>query len=131
MSRSLSILAVAAAAVMAAPTVMAGDGLRVEVPFQFVLAGQPLPSGEYRLEVDATARVVHVYSPAGRHVATALCRTEPTASHEVGLVFHTHAGQRFLRAVNTGSGFEVTLPVVAAERAAAAQDASRPSVGLP
>jgi hypothetical protein len=131
MSRSLSVLAVAAAAMMAAPRATAGETVRVEVPFQFVLAGQPLPGGEYRVEVDPTARVVHVYSPAGRHVATALCQTAPSASREVGLVFHTHAGQRFLKAVTTGRGFDVTLPVVAAERAAAAQDASRPSIGLP
>jgi hypothetical protein len=131
MSRSLSILAVAAAAVVAVPQVRAGETVRVEVPFQFVMAGQPLPGGEYRLEVDATARVVHVYSPAGRHVATALCQTEPSVSREVGLVFHTHAGQRFLKAVTTGRGFEVALPEVKAERAAAAQDASRPAAGQP
>lgn len=133
MSRKLSILAVvAAAALVAAPLATAGETVKVEVPFQFVLAGQPLPGGEYRFEVDPAAGVVHVYAPAGRHVATALCQTAPSAAREVGLVFHKHAGQRFLKAVATGHGFDVTLPEVRAERAAEASDAgARPAVGLP
>jgi hypothetical protein len=133
MSRKLSILAVAAAAALvAAPKATAGDTVKVEVPFQFVLAGQPLPGGEYRFEVEAAAGVVHIYSPAGRHVATALCQSAPNASREVGLVFHKHAGQRFLKAVTTGHGVDVTLPEVRAERAAEASDATaRPTAGMP
>jgi hypothetical protein len=133
MSRKLSVLAVlAVAALVAAPKAMAGDTVKVQVPFQFVLAGQTLPGGDYRFEIDETARVVHVYSPESRHLMTALCQTAPSAGREIGLVFHKHAGQRFLKAVTTGHGFDVTLPEVRAERAAEASDAAaRPAVGMP
>ncbi|MFN8096504.1 MAG: hypothetical protein U0599_30540 [Vicinamibacteria bacterium] len=132
MSRKLSVLAVAAvAAALAAPKATAGETVKVHLPFEFVLAGQPLPGGDYRFEIDETARVVHVYAPSGRHLTTALCQAQPNAAREVGIVFHKHAGQRFLKAVTTGHGSEVTLPEVSAERAAEAADVARPVVGLP
>lgn len=133
MSRKLSILSmVAVAAVAAAPRAVAGERVKVDVPFEFVVAGQPLPSGEYRFEMDETTRIVHVYSKARRHVALTVCQPVPNASREVGLVFHKHAGQRFLKAVSTGHGFDMTLPTAPAEKMAEAADGvGRPIAGMP
>lgn len=126
MSTTLSVLTmVALAAATAVPPTTAGDLVRVDVPFAFVLAGRPLPSGEYRFEMDETTRVVHVHSKARGHVAVSVCQPVPATSREVGLVFHKHAGQRFLKAVTTGHGVDIALPTTPAERAAEAADAAR------
>jgi len=123
MIKSLSILSMAAAATMAAaPRAMAADLVKVDVPFEFVVAGQPLPSGEYRFVMDENASIVHVYSKARGHVALAVCQTVPKATREVGLVFHKHAGQRFLKSVATDRGFDASLPTTHAERVAEAAD---------
>ena len=52
MTKSLKILAMAAAvSALAAPSALALDSyvLKVDVPFDFVVADQQLPSGEYRV----------------------------------------------------------------------------------
>ncbi len=55
MTKSMKILAMAAAvSVLAAPCALAMDNvvLKVDVPFDFVVADQQLPSGEYRIVKD-------------------------------------------------------------------------------
>jgi hypothetical protein len=130
MSKTLSILwVVAIAAVAVAPRASAGD-VKAEVPFPFVVAGQPLPSGEYRFQLDETTRLVHVYLKA-RHVAVTMCQLTPSATREAQLVFHRHAGQRFLKAVSTGHGFVVALPTSPTEIAAQKSDTlGRPIAGM-
>ncbi len=130
MSKTLSILwVVAIAAVAAAPRASAGD-VKADVPFPFIVAGRPLPSGEYRFQLDETARVVHVYLKA-RHVAVTMCQLEPSATREVQLVFHKHAGQRFLKAVSAGHGLVVALPTTPMEMAAQKAEAlGRPIGGM-
>lgn len=123
MFKKVSVLSVVAvAAVATAPRAVAGDLVKVEVPFEFVVDGRPLPSGEYRFELDETARIMHVYAKARGHVAITVFQVAPSAMKEPGLAFHTHAGQRFLKTVSTGRGYDVALPTTHAERVAKAAD---------
>jgi hypothetical protein len=134
MSRKLSILSmVALAAAAAAPQALADDLVKVNVPFEFVVDGRPLPSGEYRFELDDAARVVHVYAKARGHVAVTVFQAAPSTTKEPGLAFHKHAGQRFLKTVSTGHGLEISLPTTHAERVAEAADVAGKTVavGLP
>jgi hypothetical protein len=132
MSRKLSILSMAAVtALAAAPRASAGDLVKVDVPFEFVLAGKPLPSGEYRFETDPASRLVRVTSKERGHVALTMCQLVPATSGAVGLLFHQHGGRRFLKAVTTGHTLQVALPTTRAEKEAAAADAAgRPVAAL-
>jgi hypothetical protein len=134
MSRKLNVLSmVALAAAAAAPRALADDLVRVDVPFEFVVDGRPLPSGEYRFELDEAARVVHVYAKTRGHVAVTVFQSAPSTTKEAGLAFHNHAGQRFLKTVSTGHGLEISLPTTQAERVAEAADGASKTVavGLP
>jgi hypothetical protein len=123
MFEKLSVLSmVAVAAVAAAPRAVADDLVRVDVPFEFVVDGRPLPSGEYRFELDQAARIVHVRSKDRGHVAMTVFQTAPSATKEAGVAFHKHAGQRFLKTVSTGHGYDIALPTTHAERVAEAAD---------
>jgi hypothetical protein len=121
MKKSLWILSTAAVAAMAAaPLVQAAEIVKVNVPFAFVLADQPLPSGEYRFVREEGSRVVEVYSKAKGHVGVAACMPAASQMPAVGLVFHRHGDQHFLKLVNMRDGLAVSLPTSNAERVAEA-----------
>jgi len=126
MIKSLKVLSmVAVAAVAAAPCAQASDILNVKVPFEFVLAGQPLPSGEYQFVKSDYPGAVQVYSKARGRMVTAVCMAAPTTMPEVGLLFHKHGEQHFLKLIRIGDT-TVALPTSEAEkRSEAAQAAGR------
>jgi len=131
MMKSVRILSmVAAASMAAAPWALATEVVKVDVPFDFVVAGQPLPSGEYRFVTGENATLVHVYSKTRGHVALAVCQPVPNGKEDAGLVFHQHSGQRFLKTVVTGHGLEISLPTTRAERVAEAADGVGPAVAV-
>ncbi len=133
MTKNLRILAVAAAAsVLAAPAARAMDGvvLKVAVPFGFVVAGQPLPSGEYRIVKGQDAGVVRIYSKDREHLVTALCVPAPADLKEGGeLVFERQGDQRVLKSIRTANSHAAELIDSQAEKEARAPDAA--AVGMP
>jgi len=119
----LSMVAVAAFAV--APRAQASDILKVNVPFDFVLAGQQLPSGEYQFVKSADPSVVQVYSKTRGRVGMVTYMPAPSAMPETGLTFHKHGEQHFLKAISIGRT-TIALPTTQAERVAeAAQGVGR------
>jgi hypothetical protein len=126
MLKALKVLSMAMVAAMAvAPRAQASDALKANVPFDFVVAGQAMPSGEYQFVRSEDPRVVQVYSrERGRVVITAYTAA-PAAMPEAGLVFHKIGEQRFLKSISIGRT-TIALPTTRAERlAAAAQGAGR------
>lgn len=123
MKKSVWILSTAAVTAMAAaPLVQAAETVKVNVPFAFVLADQPLPSGEYRFVREEGSRVVEVYSKAKGHVGVAACMPATSRVSAAGLVFHRHGDQHFLKQVNMGGGLAVSLPTSPGERLAEAAE---------
>jgi hypothetical protein len=121
----LSTVAVAVVALAAAPRAQASDILNVKVPFDFVLAGQPLPSGEYQFVRSDYPGVVQVYSKARGRMLTAVCVAAPTTMPEVGLLFHKHGGQHFLKLIRLGD----TTVSLAASQAERRSEAARGGAG--
>jgi hypothetical protein len=125
MMRSVKILSMAAAiSVLAAPGVRA-DKVTVKgaVPFDFVVAGQSLPSGEYRFVRTDGPGILHVYSTTTwKHVATLFCRALPTdPGAGTQLVFEKHGRQHFLRSIQSEDGSGLYLPETRSEREAQAR----------
>ncbi len=113
MIKKVSVLTMAAAALaLAAPTARAETiVLKANVPFDFVVAGRTLPSGEYRFVQSDNRAVVLIESTAGEHLATVVCHGVPqTASEAKRLVFHRHGSQRFLKVIRGGDGTGIYLP---------------------
>jgi hypothetical protein len=135
MTRSTRILAMAAAvAVLAAPCALAMDGavLKVNVPFDFVVADQQLPSGEYRIVKGQDTGVVRIYSKAQKHLVTAFCVPAPSDVAKGGeLVFHKHGSQRFLKSIRTADGFGASLLESRTEKEAQASGNAAVAVGMP
>jgi hypothetical protein len=125
MIKGLTVLSMLAVAAIAAPRAQASDILKAHVPFDFVLAGQTLPSGEYRFVRSVDPKFVQVYSKTRGHVGMAAYVPASTAMPESGLVFHKHGDQHFLKSISIGST-TVALPQTHAERVAeAAQGVGR------
>jgi len=105
------LMAALAVAVVAAPGVQAATVARnVEVPFEFVVADQQLPSGVYRIEQEPDARMITIVSEDSEH--RAVVHSVPMAPCEKGkgmLVFSKSGEQRYLRTIRTGDGSGVSL----------------------
>ncbi len=125
--KSMTILAVAAAA-LAAPSVHAGVVLKAHIPFEFVVADQQLPSGDYRIVQEE--RLVKIYSQSGEQLAIALWLPQQTrgAKGHWNLVFHRHGGQHFLKVIGGGDGDGAYFPETTAERGARTRAASAATV---
>jgi hypothetical protein len=131
--KSVGILTMAVAAtVLAAPGAMANSvALRVQVPFDFVVADQHLPRGEYRFVHEQAGGLVRIYSKSGGQVAIA--RWAPRAMPVWGsgmLVFHKYGNKRFLTAIRTNDGGEARLPKTRSEDEARAGGSSPTTVAL-
>jgi len=75
----------AAVFLLAAPGVMADNvALKVDVPFDFVVADRHLPSGEYRFVQGENPGVVRIYSKTQGHMATVLARACPRPRRRAG-----------------------------------------------
>jgi hypothetical protein len=117
--KSVKVLSMAAAmAIVTAPAALASDVVKVDVPFDFVMAGQQLPSGEYTFVKGDNPRIVQVFSNQ-RHVGVAVGLAEPKGASVTGLTFHRHGEQYFLKAIS-GQGLDFSLPTSQAERVAEA-----------
>jgi hypothetical protein len=131
--KSVGILTMAVAAtVLAAPGAMANSvALRVQVPFDFVVADQHLPRGEYRFVHEQAGGLVRIYSKSGGQVAVA--QWAPRAMPVWGsgmLVFHKYGSRRFLTAIRTNDGGEARLPKTRSEDEARAGGSSPTTVAL-
>ena len=125
-SAKVLVMLAAAAAVVAASGVQASDvALNVQVPFDFVVADQQLPSGDYHVVQDQDARLVKIY--AEDDVLVAVAHWVPTASGDRGsarLVFQKCGDQRFLKVIRASNGTGAYLPTTHNERVALARMAS-------
>ena len=132
MMKSLKVLTLVAT-VAAVPCARAADLVQVDVPFNFVVAGQQLPSGVYLFEPSENGRIVQVYTRNYRHLALAVSVPERGRMEQPGLVFHKHGDRHFLKAISTGNGLGVSLPTTQAEKTAeAAQgDGREVAIGRP
>ncbi len=97
-------VAVAAATLWSVPRAQAGSVvLRAEIPFEFVVGEQRLPSGEYRIVQDPWR--VRIYSKDGAQVAVVHWLPQTTSGNgSWKLVFHTYGSQRFLRLIADRGG---------------------------
>ena len=122
--KSVNILMMAAAAVLAAPCAQAGNVvLKAQIPFDFVVADRQLPAGEYRIVQEHW--LVKVYSQSGDQLAVVHWLPQTTDSHgSWNLVFHRYGGQRFLKVIGGRDGSGAYLPERALERKARADRAS-------
>jgi hypothetical protein len=127
--KSVTILAVAAAA-LAAPCVQAGGVvLKARIPFNFVVADQQLPSGEYRIVQEE--HLVKVYSQSGEQLAVAHWVPQQTKSDDRSrLVFHRHGDQRFLKVIGGADGNGAYFPETSAERGARTHAATSTTVSV-
>jgi hypothetical protein len=120
MMKSVRVFSMAAAALLAAaPGALANDAVKVTVPFDFVVAGQALPSGDYLFVRGDNPRIVQVLRGGHTHVAVALGLAEPSRSLATELTFHRYGQQYFLKTVS-GNGLDLALPKTQAERVAEA-----------
>jgi hypothetical protein len=125
--KSIAILTVAAAAVvLTAPSARAnGPVLKVTVPFDFVIANQTFPSGEYRLVQELDSRLLRIYSKTGRPLAITTWRPADTTTQDRGtIVFHRYGDRRFLRTIHPTAGAGACLSETVAERQARASGTS-------
>jgi hypothetical protein len=125
--KSTSILMMAtAAAILIAPCAQAqGVVVKVRVPFDFVVADQVLPSGEYQFVQQQDPRLVRIYSKA--HAPQAIAYFIPMTAAPTGkasLVFHKYGNQRFLKMICDCGGSGAYLPKLRKERQAQARGES-------
>ena len=129
--KSVKMLMLAvAASMLGAPCVMADNVVvKVQVPFDFVVADRHLPSGEYSFVQEQESRVVRIYSESREPLAVA--HWQPLVAGAKGnakLVFHKHGGQRFLRMIRATGGGGAYLPECGAEKAQRAAESGRSAV---
>jgi hypothetical protein len=96
-----------------------GRRVKVRVPFDFVVADQVLPSGEYQFVQQQDPRLVRIYSKA--HVPMAVATFLPTTvapSGKATLVFHKYGTQRFLKSICDCGGSGAYLSKTRKERQA-------------
>lgn len=115
MKKSLKVLALAAGAALLTAAGALAEPVKVtaQVPFDFVVADQQLPSGEYRFVTSDEPGLVLIYSAkTGEHVATVLGRALPASADERGqLVFDRYGSDRFLNRIRSADGVGVFLPI--------------------
>lgn len=119
--KSARILTMAVVATVLAASGATADGvvLRVQVPFDFMVADQQLPSGEYRFVHEQDAGLVRIYSKSGGQVASA--QWTPRAMPVWGsgtLVFRKCGSKHMLKAIRTDDGGETRLPEARSEAGA-------------
>ena len=125
MKRVMILTMAVAAAALAAPSAQAsGVVLKARIPFDFVVADQQLPSGDYRIVQEG--HLVKVYSRSGEQLAIAQYLPEQARSGDGRwrLVFHKHGSQRFLKVIGSGDGNGAYLPETNAGRGARTHAAS-------
>ena len=123
MKKSATILAAAAAALLAAPLVQADDvTVKAKVPFDFQVGDRQLPSGEYRFVMRDDPATLLVYSEStGEHLATVLSGSlAPGRGAGAQLAFDRHGKQHFLKSVRGIGGPGAYLPETGGEAGAEA-----------
>lgn len=101
--KKMALMVAAAVAMAAAPAAMAGDaGLTAKVPFEFVVADQHLPSGEYQLVQDEQNRRLWIYSADELVAVTHWVPVGGESSGAAGLVFRKLGDTRVLTALRAG-----------------------------
>jgi hypothetical protein len=128
--KSVTILMVAAAVLAAPRAHSASVVLKAHIPFDFVVADQQLPSGEYQIVQDHS--LVKIYSQSGEQLAIAHWLPQTAAGNvSSSLVFHRCGSQRFLRVIGNGDGSGAYLPETRSERGARTGGASATVVATP
>jgi hypothetical protein len=113
----MAAAAVLATAVLAAPCAQAGVVLKAQIPFDFLVADQWLPSGEYRIVQDHW--LVKLYAEGGAQVAVAHWLPQTTSGNgSWNLVFHRYGSQRFLKVIAGSDERCAYLPETRMEREA-------------
>lgn len=83
-----------------------GGGLRVNIPFDFVVGTQKLTAGQYTVEESQINGVMTLYGVESKQTATVL--TEPSAPRatdtEARLTFEKHDGSTYLVRVLSATG---------------------------
>ncbi len=126
-------LAAAALLALAAPGALAADRvvLRVEIPFNFVVADQQLPAGSYRIVEAQDPGAVRIYSADQKHLLSTFClQASPDVSQGRTLVFHKHDGRYFLKTIRGADGFGAYLPETRTEKQAQASARSATAVAM-
>jgi hypothetical protein len=124
MKKSATILAAAAAALLAAPLAQADDvTVKAKVPFDFQVGDRQLPSGEYRFVMRDDPAALLVYSEStGEHLATVLSGSlAPDRGAGAQLAFDRHGKQHFLKSVRGLGGPGAYLQETGGEGRAEAQ----------
>ncbi len=126
-------LAAAGLLALAAPSVLAADRvvLKVEIPFNFVVADQQLPAGSYRIVEAQDPGAVRIYSNGQKHLLTTFClQASPDLAQRRTLVFHRHDGRYFLKTIRGADGFGAYLPETRSEKQAQASARSATAVAM-
>jgi hypothetical protein len=125
MIKSVRILAVAAAAsLLAAPCALAERVVvKADIPFDFVVAGRLIPSGEYVFVVTDDPGLVQIRSASsGAHFAAVPCSPlTRDARGATRVVFDRHGSEQFLKTIHSWDGSGVYLAETPAERQAEAR----------
>lgn len=94
------------AGLMVPANAQAQDQIVVTIPFQFVVAGQTVPAGEYRIaRLDDSEPTILLLSSLENHANIAVLRaiTKEPANGKAKLDFTTVGDQRFLSRIETAN----------------------------
>jgi hypothetical protein len=126
MSRTVSItaLGLGLAALASSPALaLAPEPIVVHVPFEFSVANETLPAGDYRINPlnDLDRDVLEIRSTDGHHAVLTFVEDGPIASGtaEPDLVFDRYGTKEFLRVVRLPREPEAIVEPTGAEIAAA------------
>ena len=100
------LLALAGFGLMVPANAQAQDQIVVTIPFQFVVAGQTVPAGEYRIaRLDDSEPTILLLSSLENHANIAVLRaiTKEAANGKAKLDFTTVGDQRFLSRIETAN----------------------------
>jgi hypothetical protein len=105
MKRNLVLLGIAAVLFSITGLALAGEEIRVNVPFAFYANHQLLPAGEYTIQMGAlgtgSASSVAIRGKSGTGVAILLTRPVPSQNAKPGqMVFHQYGSKHFLSSIS-------------------------------
>lgn len=132
MKKNLVVLSFVVMFGLMAGFTLAGENMRIEVPFAFYVDNHLFPAGEYRFDMNrdshAIGSLVNVWAPKGadnRILMTTAGKEKDTTANQ--LVFNKYGQKLFLSAVAI-HGYKATLKVQSLERELRSQAVQTPSI---
>jgi hypothetical protein len=101
-----------------------GDGFNVNIPFDFIVAGQTLPAGQYTISTTSMTGVQAIRDRSGRHRMSFMASSTPgrSARQNSGLIFNRYGDVNFLSQSYSKGTSNFVLPKSRREQALAAAD---------